>query len=219
MNERIRRRPIRAAFYFLGRHRSRFLEGFVAGIIVIVLASGIYTVNQEEAAVVTRFGKVVKPDVGPGVRYRMPVIDRAYVHPTNHIVSYEVSGDQGGNIHVTIRSAGFSLLEVDLALQFKVDNLKNYLFASTDPRRLVTVFVQEELAGLIGRNVLDPLLGLSRGIIQRHLFDTVTSHLESHDIGIALLDLEVLDVRAVEETLYVFRDIEDPVTNRARGIG
>ena len=218
MNDRIRRRPIRAAFYFLRRHRSRFLEGFVAGIIVIVLASGIYTVKQEEAAVVTRFGKVVKPDVGPGVRYRMPVIDRAYVHPTNRIVRYEVSGDQGGNINLTIRSAGFSPLEVDLALQLKVDNLKNYLFASTDPRGLVTVLVQEELAGLIGRNVMDPLLGPSRGIIQRHLFDTVTSHLESHDIGIELLTLEVLDVRAVEETLYVFRDI-DPVTGRSRGIG
>jgi regulator of protease activity HflC (stomatin/prohibitin superfamily) len=220
MNERIRRHPIRAACDFLGRHRSRFLEGFVAGIIVIVLASGIYTVKQEEAAVVTRFGKVVKPDVGPGVRYRMPVIDRAYVHPTNRIVRYEVSGDQGGNINLTIRSAGFSPLEVDLALQLKVDNLKNYLFASTDPRRLVTVLVQEELAGLIGRNVMaHPLLGSSRGIIQRHLFDTVTSHLESHDIGIELLTLEILDVRAVEETLYVFRDIEDPVADRARGIG
>ena len=219
MNERIRKRPIRAAVDFLGRHRSRFLEGFVAGIVVIVLASGIYTVKQEEAAVVTRFGKVVKPDVGPGVRYRMPVIDRAYVHPANHIVRYEISDDRGGNINVTIRSAGFSPLEVDLALQFKVDNLKNYLFASTDPRRLVTVLVQEELAGLIGRNVLVPLLGSSRGIIQRHLFDTVTSHLDSHDVGIELLTLEILDVRAVDETLYVFRGIEDPVTHRARGIG
>ena len=219
MSERIRRRPIRVAFDFFGRHRSRFLEGFVAGIVVIVLASGIYTVNQEEQAVVTRFGKVVKPEVGPGVRYRMPVIDRAYVHPDNRIVRYEVSGDEGGNINVTIRSAGFSPLEVDLALRFKVDNLKNYLFASTDPRRVVTVLVQEELAYLIGRKVMDPMLGSSRDIIQRHLFDTVTSHLESDDIGIELVTLEVLDVRAVEETLYVFRDAEDPVANRASRIG
>ena len=192
------------AFDFLARHRIRFLEGFVAGIVVIVLASGIYTVNQEEQAVVTRFGKVVKPEVGPGVRYRMPVIDRAYVHPTNRIVRYEVSGSKGGNINVTIRSAGLSPLEVDLALHFKVDNLKNYLFASTDPRRLVTVLVQEELASLIGRNAIDPMLGSNMDIIQRHLFDTVTSRLESDDIGIELVTIEILDVRAMEETLYVF---------------
>ena len=216
--ENERRRPIRIAFDFFGRHRSRFLEGFVAGIVVIVLASGIYTVNQEEQAVVTRFGKIVKPEVGPGVRYRMPVIDRAYVHPNNHIVRYEVSGSEGGNINVTIRSAGFSPLEVDLALQLKVNNLKNYLFTSTDPRRLVTVLVQEELANLLGRNVMDPMLGSSREIIQRHLFDTVTSHLESDDIGIELVTVEVLDVRTVEDTLYVFQQGRDPVRSRARAI-
>ena len=207
------------AFDFFGRHRSRFLEGFVAGVVVIVLASGIYTVKQEELAVVTRFGKVVKPQVGPGVRYRMPVIDRAYVHPTNRIVRYQVSDNEHGTVNVTIRSAGFSPFEVDLALQFNVDNVKNYLFSSMNPRRLVTVLVQEELADVMGRSVMDPMLGSSRDIIQRHLFDTVTSHLESSDIGIELVSLEILDVRAVEDTLYVLRDAEDPITHRARGIG
>ena len=177
----------------------------MAGIVAIMLASGIYTVNQEEQAVVTRFGKVVNPEVGPGVRYRMPVIDRAYVHPTNHIVRYRVSGQGDGTINFTIRAAGIDTFEVDMALQYRVDNPKTYLYASNDPRKLVTTLVRAELANLMGPRVMHPMLSSNWDMIQRHLFETVTGHLESEDIGIELVILEVLDVRSVEQTQYVFR--------------
>ena len=57
----------------------------------------------------------------------------------------------------------------------------------------------------MGQSVMHPMLSSDWDMIQRHLFDTVARHVESKDIGIELVILEVLDVRSVEQTQYVFR--------------
>ena len=207
-------RAIYAAFDFFGRHRSRFLEGFVGIVVLAVLASGFYIVKKEEQAVVTRLGKVIHAEIGPGVHYCIPVIDRAYVRPIKRIVRYQVSSNEGGKTSFTILSGDTNLLEVDLALQYRIDNLKNHLFASTDPRTLVTMLVREELVNIIGQNFIDLILTSNRNIIQRHLFDTVTSHLETEDIGVKIVTLEIVDVRPIEETLYAFRDVNDAIAER-----
>ena len=186
---------------------------------MIVLASGIYTVNMEERAMVTRFGKVIKPEVGPGVRYRFPVIDRAYVHPSNRIIHYHVSSSEGGKVTFTMLSAGSNLLEVDVALRYRIDNTKTYLFASNDPRTVVTALVSEEFANMIGNNPIEPILNSSRDIIQRQLFNAVTRYLESEDIGVEIVTLEIVDVRTIERTLYAFQDADGATSDRAGSVG
>lgn len=190
-----------------GRHRGRFFEGLIALLVAVVLASGTYTVKNEELAMVTRFGKVIKPEVGPGVRYRFPVIDQAYVHPTNHVLGYHVSHDDGGTVSFTIPAAGTSVLEVDLALEYRIDNLKDYLYAPMDPRELVAMLVREELARVTRHDFIEPAPTGNRNAVQRYLFDTVTSQLESEDMGIELVSLEIVDVREVKQNLYVSRDL------------
>lgn len=211
-------RAIYASFDFIGRHRRRFLEGIVAAIVVMVLASGLYVVKKEEQAVVTRFGKVINPEVGPGVHYCIPIIDRAHIRPVKRIIRDQISSNEGGKINFTILSGDTNLLEVDLALQYRIDNLKNYLFASVDPRTLVTVLVREELVNIIGQNFIDLIFTSNRNIIQRHLFDTVTGHLESEDVGIELVTLEIVDVRPIEETLKAFRDVNDAIAERMQAV-
>lgn len=70
---------------------------------------------------------------------------------------------------------------------------------------LVLTLVRAELANLMGHSVMHPMPGPNRDMIQRHLSETVTRHLESEDIGIEPVILEVIDVRSVEQTLCVFR--------------
>ena len=210
----LRRRTRHAASDVLERHRGRLVEGCIAFLVAIVLASGTYTVENEELAMVTRFGKVIKPEVGPGVRYRFPVIDEAYVHPTDHVLGYRASDGEGGTISFTIPSAGTSVLEVELALRYRIDDLKNYLFAPTDPRELVTMLVREELARVTSR--IEPALTSNRNSIQQYLFDIVASRLDSEDVGVKIVSLEIVDVREVKQTLYAFRDM---TTERATGTG
>ncbi len=203
-----------AKYAAFGRHRGRFFEGLIALLVAVVLASGTYTVQHEELAMVTRFGKVIKPEVGPGVRYRFPVIDQAYVHPTNRVPSHHVSNNEGGMLSFTIPSAGSSMFEVDLALEYRIDNLRDYLFASTDPRELVAMLAREELARVTSHDFIDPVSTENRNIIQRYLFDAITSHLESEGVGIELVSLDIVGVREAPQTLLASRNLNDTAPER-----
>ena len=61
---------IRLAFKHVN---ARYVSGNIVKIIIVIyFLSGIYIVKSGEAAVVTRFGKVVSPKVSEGLHYRLP---------------------------------------------------------------------------------------------------------------------------------------------------
>ena len=211
-------RIIYAAFDFLGAHHRRILEWAAAAAVVCFLATGVYIVKKEEQGVLTRFGRVVDAHIGPGVHYRIPLIEKAYVHKVKRIIRHQVASKEGDTVNFTILSGDVNLLEVDVALQYKIDNLRNYLFVSTDPLTMVTMFAREELVNILGQNFIDLILTSNRNIIQSKLFDRITERLDARDIGVELVSLDIVDVRPIEETIAAFRDVSDAFADRVKAV-
>ena len=207
-------RSIYAAFDFFGQHNKRILAGILAVGIVCVLASGFYIVKKEEQGVLTRFGKVIDAEVGPGVHYRIPIIERIHIRKVKRIKGYEISSTDGDTAGFFLLTGEADLIEVDLAIQYRIDNLRSFLFASSDPHAVVTMLVREELVDIIGRNFIDLILSSNREVIQRNLFDEVSGQLDSLGVGVGLVALNVVDVRPIEETAAAFRDVNDAVAER-----
>ena len=209
-------RVIYAAFDVIRKLRRWILAGIVVALVAGVLVSGFYIVKKEEQGVRTRFGRVVDAEVGPGLHYRIPFIEKVHIRKIKRIFRYQISSNDGGTVNFTILSGDTNLLEVDVALQSRIDNLRNYLFAASDPRALVTMFVRQELVNILGQNFIDLIFTSNRNIIQRHLFNQVTDRLETYDIGIELVSLDIVDLRPIEETLDAFRDVSDAFAERVQ---
>ena len=187
--------------------------------VVAILASGFYIVKKEEQGVVLRFGKVVDTNVGPGIHYCVPFIHEKHIRKVKRIVRVPVVSDGAmGNVQVTLLSGDTNLVEVDVAVQYRIDNLRNFLFAVTDPMLLMTMMVREEMVNIVGQNFIDLILTSNRNIIERHLYDDLFSRLESLDIGIELVDLNIVDIRPIEETVAAFRDVNDAISERMQSI-
>lgn len=209
-------RLIYAVFDGIRKCRGRILAGFLFAVVAGVLASGLYIVKKEEQGVRTRFGKVVDAEVGPGVHYRIPIIERVYIRKVKRIIRYHISSNDGGKVNFTILSGDTNLLEVDVALQYRIDDLRNYLFAASDPQALVTMLVRQELVDILGQNFIDLIFTSNRNIIQNHLFKQITERLETYDIGIEVVSLDIVDLRPIEETLDAFRDVSDAFAERVQ---
>lgn len=187
--------------------------------IAAVLASGFYIVKKEEQGVLLRFGKVVDERIGPGIHYCVPFIYETHVRKVKRIVRVTiVSEGTMGDTHVTLLSGDTNLVELDVAVQYRIDNLRNYLFAATDPTMLMTLIVREEMVNIVGRNFIDLILTSNRSIIERHLHDYLAGRLEAIDIGIELVDLNIVDIRPIEETVEAFRDVNDAISERMQSI-
>ncbi|MCY3764768.1 MAG: protease modulator HflK [Gemmatimonadetes bacterium] len=211
-------RIIYAVFDYYSKHRRRIMVWTAAAVVVGILASGFYIVKKEELGVVLRFGRVVNANVRPGIRYCIPIIDEVHIRKVKRVTRYRVASKEGNKVNFTILSGDVNLLEVDVAVQYRIDNLRNFLFISSDPIAMLTVYAREELVDALGENFIDLILTSNRNIIQSRLFDRITARLENRDIGIELVSLDIVDVKPIEETIAAFRDVSDAFAERAKAV-
>ena len=205
-------RVIYATFDYVGEHKARIAAWVAAVAVLAVLASGIYVVKKEEQAVLTRFGKVVDAEVRPGIHYAFPIIEQAHVRKVMRIARRNVATrDDGGNVSFSILSGDTNLFEVDVALQYRIGNLRNYLYATVDPETVLALVVRERLIDIMGRTFIDLIFTNNRDVIQARLFDDAVGYLEANDIGIELLALNIVDLRPIDETVAAFRDVSDAI--------
>ena len=209
-------RAIYAAFDFFVRNRRRIVAGVLTVAVLFGLSTGFYIVKKEEQGVLTRFGKVVDAEVGPGWHYCIPLVEQVHIRKVKRILGHRIASKQGSTVNFTLLSGDTNLLEVDVALQYRIDNLRSYLFASSDPLRLISMLVRQELVHAVGQHFIDLIFTSNREIIQRHIFSSVTDVLEARDIGIELIALNIIEVRPIEETVFAFRDVNDAIAESAQ---
>ena len=197
----------------------RLFSCLVALSIIAVLSSGFYVIEKEEQGVMQRFGKVVDEHIGPGIHYCVPYIHEIQVRKVKRIVRIPIESETAsGDSHLTLLSGDTNLVEMDVAVQYTIDNLRNFLFTTTDPATLMTMMVREEMVNIVGQNYIDLILTSNRNIIERHLHDHLFNELELLDIGIELIDLNIVDIRPIEETVAAFRDVNDAISERMQSI-
>ena len=211
-------RIIYAVFDYFGKHRRRIVLWTMSAAVIGILASGFYVIKKEELGVVVRFGRVVNDAVRPGIRYCIPIVDKIHVRKVKRVTRYQVASREGSKVNFTILSGDVNLLEVDVAIQYRIDNLRNFLFVSSDPIAMLTVYAREELVDALGENFIDLILTSNRNIIQSRLFDRISARLEDRDIGIALVSVDIVDVQPIEETIAAFRDVSDAFAQRAKAV-
>lgn len=212
-------RVIYATFDYARDHRALILAVLVAVVVIAVLATGIYVVKKEEQGVLTRFGKVVDEEVPPGIHYALPVIEKAHVRPVRRIMRGNVATQGGdGSVTFSILSGDTNLFEVNVALQYKIDHLKNYLYATTDPDTVMQVIVRERLIEIMGRHFIDLILTNNRDAIQAELHKDTLDYLDANDIGIELVALNIVDLRPIDETVAAFRDVSDAIAESVQAV-
>ena len=212
-------RAIYAAFDAVGARKGTILLSVALVAILAVLASGFYIVKKEERAVLTRFGKVVNDNIAPGIHFAIPLVDQAHLRKVTRIVNRNVmTKGESGQVAFSILSGDANLFEASVAMQYRINDLRSWLFATSDPEAVLTLVLRERLIGIMGRNYIDLIFSNNRDIIQAHLFDEVSEWLDEADIGIELLTLSIVDLQPIEETVAAFRDVNDAIAEGIRMI-
>ena len=212
-------RVIHAVFDYMQDRKTALLAALAAVAVLVFLADGVYVVKKEEQAVLTRFGKVVDPKILPGIHYAFPLVERAHVRKVARITRRDVATrDETGKVSFSILSGDVNLFEADVALQYRIGNLKNYLYATSDPEAVLTLVVRERLIEEMGKHFIDLIFTTNRDIIQTRLLENVSAYLKDNDIGIELLALNIVGLRPIEETVAAFRDVSDAIAEGIQSV-
>ena len=177
----------------------KILAGLLLAAVVLMIVFGsFYSVSEQENAVVTQFGKIVRTDTA-GLYFKIPFIQHVrMVDITTHGtgVGYTVSDtgqnitDEGDGIMIT---SDFNLLNIDFYLEYKVDDPVAYLYYSENPEGILQNIALASIRSVVSNYPVDEAMTTGKSQIQADVKETMMQELEKNDIGLQVVNITVQD--------------------------
>jgi len=129
----------------------KFAFYILIALILLYLASGIYSIGQTQAGVHQRFGRIINPNVKPGVHYALPwpidKVDKVSVKIVQRILIDDFSSrlEKDSTSYVFREMTGLTpycisgdnnIVNIICAIQYTVSNPVDYLFRIKANERL-----------------------------------------------------------------------------------
>ena len=159
-------------------------------LLVIIFFSGLYTVNQGTIAVVTMFGKY-RRIAGPGLRFKIPVIEQIYkkLSIQNRSVELEfqaVTQDQA-NVYFKV----MMLFAVQNANEETIKKVAFKFISDKDLMQALIRTIEGNIRSFVATKKQAEVLGLRRDIVE-YVKVEIDNTLE--EWGYHLLDLQITDI-------------------------
>lgn len=194
------------------------LIGFVAVFTVWVL-SGIYVVEPDEQAIVTRFGKYVGTTQS-GLRYHLPMpIESARVESVTSVRVTRVGFGGWSASHADGEKARLSeslmltgdenIVDMQFEVQWKISNLQNYVFKVSDPVQTVSDVSQSVIREIVANSTLVTILTNGRAHIEQEAKELIQNILNEYNSGIEILLVQMLRADPPSQVIDAFRDVQN----------
>ena len=175
-----------------------FLAGLVALIIVAIWAlSGIFIVDPAEQAVIMRFGKYVET-VGSGPHWIPRIISSKVVLNVERVLDYSYSAQ--------MLTRDENLVSVAVAVQYRISDLKEYLFNVANPEESLQQATSSALRQVVGTTTLDQILTEGREVWGNSVQETLIKTIAVYKTGVAIVNVSPQPARAPESVQDAFDD-------------
>ena len=192
--------------------------GVVAIVAVILVYGSVYTVSEQEQAVITQFGKYVET-TDAGLRFKIPFIQRVQKVPTitkGMTFGYQiVNGQETSNENESFMiTKDFNFVNVDFYVEWKVSDPVAFLFNSADPEGLLRNILQSEARSVVSGYIVDDVLTTGKTTIQNTVRENVTRKVDEYNLGISVVNVAMQDAEPpTEEVRSAFKNVENAKQN------
>lgn len=197
-----------------------------AGLIIILaigivgwLFTGIYQVNEQERAVVLRFGTFHRYEE-PGFRIRLPnPIERHIVVPVNTEIRTEIGGGNSQNLMLT---GDENIIDIDFVINWRVYEPRDYLFNVVDVENssgtnvLIEQIGESAMREVVGTSAFEPITTTGRTAVETRTRDLMQQTLNSYKAGIEIISISLRGASAPDEVVSVQREVSSAEQDKAK---
>jgi len=178
------------------------------------ISSGVYRVSEQQNAVVTQFGKVVKTNTA-GLYFKIPFLQQVEkVDITTHGtgIGYSIAGNgqniANGSDGIMITS-DFNLLNIDFYLEYKVADPVAYLFNSDNPEEILENIALSSIRSTVVNYTVDEAMTTAKGQIQADVKEAMVRELEEYPVGLSVVNITIQDSEPpTDEIIQAFKAVE-----------
>ncbi|MDZ5604271.1 FtsH protease activity modulator HflK [Pseudomonas sp. RP23018S] len=170
----------------------------LAVLAAIWLYSAVYVVDEQEQAVVLRFGKYHET-VGPGLNIYFPPIDRKYMENVTRERAYTKQGQ--------MLTEDENIVEVPLTVQYKITNLQDFVLNVDQPEISLQHATDSALRHVVGSTSMDQVLTEGREQMAVDIRERLQRFLDTYRTGITVTQVNVQSAAAPREVQEAFDDV------------
>jgi membrane protease subunit HflK len=202
------------------------------GVIALWLASGFYRVQPDEQGVVLRFGAFTRATL-PGLNYHLPwPVERVEVVPVTRVNLIEIgyrSSPGGSRVESGPDAAGQevsqeslmltgdeNILDLDVAVLWRVADAKQYLFDTRYPDSIVKAVSESSIREVIGRTPIQPAMTERRAQIAADVQHQTQETLDKYQAGIEIVQVQIQKADPPGAVIESFRDVQRANTDAER---
>lgn len=173
----------------------------LAGILVVgyVIFQSFYTVDEQERAVVLRFGEYNRTE-NPGLRFKVPLIDDVSKVRVTNVRTAESSGQ--------MLTQDENLVTVDLQVQYRVADAKAYVLNVRDSNQALAFATDSALRHEVGSSSLDDVLTEGRAELSVRVEQRLQRFLQEYGTGLEIVRVNVESTQPPPAVQDAFREVQ-----------
>lgn len=176
---------------------------------VFWLFNAVYMVDEQEQAVVLRFGEYNRT-VESGLHVYFPPIEKKYQRNVTQVRSYRQQGQ--------MLTEDENIVEVPLAVQYRISNLESFVLKVEDPETSLRHATESALRHVVGSTPMHQVLTEGREQMGVETTERLQRYLDAYQTGITVVQVNIESAQAPAEVQDAFDDVirarEDEVRER-----
>ena len=189
--------------------RPQIFMAIAGAMCVAWMLTGLYTVQANQEAVITRFGGFARSE-GPGLHYHLPIpLERAeFVSVTNQNKTV-IGGAPGAEApdESLMLTGDENIVDLSFAVQWHVSDAVSYLFLIKDPDDAVKAVAESAMREIVGRSALKSILTNGRGAVQDQTLALMQQILDHYRSGITIDAVQIQNANPPTEVVPAYQDI------------
>lgn len=170
----------------------------LAVLAAVWLYSAVYVIDEQEQAVVLRFGKYYET-VGPGLNIYFPPIDRKFQENVTRERAYSKQGQ--------MLTEDENIIEVPLTVQYKISNLQDFVLNVDQPEVSLQHATDSAVRHVVGSTEMDQVLTEGRELMASEVRDRLQRFLDTYRTGINVTQVNLQSAAAPREVQDAFDDV------------
>ena len=194
---------------YLGGGSGGSISVLILGVIVVWFLSGIYQLDQQERAVVLRFGKY-HDLVSPGLRWNPRFIDKVHRVNVTKIYSEPYSG------HMLTRDE--NIVQVKMSAQYRIKGPRDFVINVRQPIHSLRHVMESALRHVVGGSAVDEVITYGREAVTVAVRERMQEYLDLYKTGILVAQININDASPPQEVKEAFDDVNKALEDEARYI-
>ena len=179
------------------------LNGGVLGLVLLLIVGvwfylGIYVIDEQEGAVVLRFGRYHQT-LGPGLNWKPRLMDQ--VTPVN-VTRERQYGSEGRML-----TQDENIVEMQIVVQYNISDVKSFVLNVRDPEFSLRQATESALRHVVGSSKLDQVLSEGRGQISDDVRSKLQGYLDNYGTGIQVVKVTIQEAKPPAQVKAAFDDV------------